>query len=434
MTEEIKFSSLGLDKKILQAIEKKGYKTPTPIQAKAIPPILKGRDVMGAAQTGTGKTAGFTLPILQRLIKGPKAKPNEARVLILTPTRELAAQIEENVCDYGKNLNLSYTVVFGGVSINPQKKYLRRGVDILVATPGRLLDLYNQRAVKFPNLEILVLDEADRMLDMGFIRDINKIIALLPKKRQTLLFSATFSDDIRKLVKGVINNPVEVSIGVKNAAIEVIDQWLVAVDQKDKTNLVIHMAKENNWKQALIFMRTKHAANRLAKKLDENGMSSAAIHGNKSQGARTKALAGFKDGSIKILVATDIAARGIDINQLPLVINFDLPKVPEDYVHRIGRTARAGANGEAISLVSSDELKQLKDIERLIQQLIPRKKIDGFRSSAVLPSVKLDTRPLKPKRPKKNKKTTTRRAPDAPSAKKSTQRSFRKKKRSVHKS
>jgi ATP-dependent RNA helicase RhlE len=320
---EIKFADLGLDKEILRAIQKKGYESPTPVQAQAIPPILKRLDVMAAAQTGTGKTAGFTLPILHRLLNGPRPKANEARVLILTPTRELAAQVVDNVRDYGRYLNLSYAVAFGGVSINPQKMKLRRGVDILVATPGRLLDLYNQRAVKFPNLEIFVLDEADRMLDMGFIHDIKKkTIALLPKKRQNLMFSATFSLEIRKLAKGLIHNPVEISIGVANSAIEVIKQWHVNVEQKQKANLLIHLIKENNWQQVLVFMRTKHGANRLVKKLDSVGINALAIHGNKSQGARTKALADFKSGDVKILVATDIAARGIDINQLPLVINF----------------------------------------------------------------------------------------------------------------
>jgi ATP-dependent RNA helicase RhlE len=404
MNDNVKFSDLSLDQRILKAVEKKGYLTPTPIQAKAIPAVLAGKDLMAAAQTGTGKTAGFTLPILQKLIPGPRVKPNQARVLILTPTRELAAQVAESVKEYGSSLGLKYAVVFGGVNINPQKLKLLKGVDILVATPGRLLDLYNQKVVKFPKLEILVLDEADRMLDMGFIHDIKKIMALLPKKRQNLMFSATFSKEIRTLAKGIINNPVEISVGVRNSTIEVVDQWLVAVDQKKKADLLIHLIQQNKWEQALIFIRTKHGANRLSKKLEGHGIKAAAIHGNKSQAARTKALAAFKDGSIKILVATDIAARGIDINQLPLVVNFDLPKVPEDYVHRIGRTARAGANGEAVSLVSADESKPLKDIEKVIKQLIPRKEVANFAPSIPLPEMKLDTRPIKTKRPKKPKK------------------------------
>jgi ATP-dependent RNA helicase RhlE len=398
---EIKFADLGLDKEILRAIQKKGYESPTPVQAQAIPPILKRLDVMAAAQTGTGKTAGFTLPILHRLLNGPRPKANEARVLILTPTRELAAQVVDNVRDYGRYLNLSYAVAFGGVSINPQKMKLRRGVDILVATPGRLLDLYNQRAVKFPNLETFVLDEADRMLDMGFIHDIKKTIALLPKKRQNLMFSATFSLEIRKLAKGLIHNPVEISIGVANSAIEVIKQWHVNVEQKQKANLLIHLIKENNWQQVLVFMRTKHGANRLVKKLDSVGINALAIHGNKSQGARTKALADFKSGDVKILVATDIAARGIDINQLPLVINFDLPNVAEDYVHRIGRTARAGKEGDAISLVSSEETRELCNIERLIKQKIPLKVISDFKAKAETPvnrKVKKDEHRRKPKK------------------------------------
>jgi ATP-dependent RNA helicase RhlE len=426
---ETKFSDLDLDERILKAIKQKGYETPTPIQEQAIPPVLEGLDVMAAAQTGTGKTAGFTLPVLERLIKGPFVKSNEARVLILTPTRELAAQIADSVQDYSRNLGLRHAVVFGGVSINPQKIKLRKGVDILVATPGRLLDLYQQRAVRFPNLEILVLDEADRMLDMGFIHDIKKIIALLPKKRQNLMFSATFSDDIRKLAKGLMNEPVEISIGAKNSAIEVIDQWLVSVDQKQKTNLLIHLIKEKKWKQVLVFIKTKHGANRLVKKLEARGLRAAAIHGNKSQSARTKALAAFKDGSVNILVATDIAARGIDINLLPLVVNYDLPKVAEDYVHRIGRTARAGANGEAVSLVGAEELKELKGIERLIKQLIPRKEVPEFKPSEQLAEVGLDTRPIKPRRPKKPRQYTQSDESGGAAKKKTAKRGFWQKKK-----
>ena len=372
------FDSLGLSAPILEAVAEQGYETPTPIQLEAIPAVLAGKDVMAAAQTGTGKTAGFTLPILEMLSKGEPAHANQARVLVLTPTRELAAQVADSVETYGKNLRLSSTVVFGGVKINPQMMKLRKGVDILVATPGRLLDLYNQKAVKFKQLEVLVLDEADRMLDMGFIHDIKKILALLPKDRQNLMFSATFSDEIRMLAKGLVNNPVEISVSPRNTTVESVEQWLCPVDKKQKSALLTRLIQDNEWQQVLVFCRTKHGANRLARQLDTKGIQADAIHGNKSQGARTKALAGFKSGRTRILVATDIAARGLDIDQLPHVVNFDLPNVPEDYVHRIGRTGRAGASGEAVSLVSADEHKQLIDIERLIRQQIERKYIEGF--------------------------------------------------------
>eukprot|EP00903_Cladosiphon_okamuranus_P004393 g4391.t1 len=334
------------------AIAEKGYSTPSPIQAKAIPPVLDGADVMAAAQTGTGKTAGFTLPILHMLSSGERAQPNQARALILTPTRELAAQIQESVETYGKHLPLKSTVVFGGVKINPQMMKLRKGADILVATPGRLLDLHGQNAIRFDQLEVLVLDEADRMLDMGFIHDIRRILKLLPGERQNLMFSATFSDDIRKLAKGIVHNPVEVSVTPPNSTAEKVEQRIHPVDKKQKTNLLIKLIKDNSWYQVLVFSRTKHGANKLTKLLDKSGINAAAIHGNKSQGARTKALADFKKGNVQVLVATDIAARGLDINELPQVVNFDLPNVPEDYVHRIGRTARAGKEGCAVSLVA----------------------------------------------------------------------------------
>jgi len=395
------FADLGLCPQILSAVADQGYETPSPIQAQAIPAVLGGHDVMAAAQTGTGKTAGFTLPILELLSKGQKAQNNQVRTLILTPTRELAAQIAENVSVYSKNLPLKSAVVFGGVKINPQMQKLRGGVDVLVATPGRLIDLYNQRAVRFDHLEILVLDEADRMLDMGFIHDIKRIIKFLPQKRQNLMFSATFSPDIRQLAKGLINNPVEVSVTPENSTVERIEQWICPLDKSRKTEALTFLIEDNEWKQVLVFSRTKHGANRIAKQLEAKGHSAAPIHGNKSQGARTKALAGFKDGSIKVLVATDIAARGIDIDQLPIVVNFDLPNVPEDYVHRIGRTGRAGAGGEAVSLVSNDEAQQLRDIERVIKQLIPRKEIPGFEANHRLPEFELDTRPIKAKRAKK---------------------------------
>jgi len=399
----MKFSDLGLSATILENIERQGYQIPSPIQAKAIPAILQNKDVMAAAQTGTGKTAGFTLPILQNLSKGRLAKPNQVRTLILTPTRELAIQVSESVATYAQNLPLRSSVVYGGVKINPQMMKLRKGVDILVATPGRLLDLYSQNAVKFDHLEILVLDEADRMLDMGFIRDIKKIITLLPKNRQNLMFSATFSDDIRKLAKGLVNDPIEISVSPRNTTVESITQWVYPVDKKKKSALLSFLIGSNNWQQVLVFTRTKHGANRLTKHLIADGIKSLAIHGNKSQGARVKALTSFKKNEIQVLVATDIAARGIDIDQLPHVVNFDLPNVAEDYVHRIGRTGRAGSSGEAISLVSSDEFKQLSDIERLIQKTIQRKLIDGFEPAHDVPASKLNPQRIQPKKPKKNK-------------------------------
>lgn len=404
VSDFMKFSSLGLSAPILNAVTEKGYETPTPIQAQAIPAVLEGKDVMAAAQTGTGKTAGFTLPLLELLSKGNRAQPNQARVLVLTPTRELAAQIGESVLTYGKHLPLRSTVVFGGVKINPQMIKLRKGVDILVATPGRLLDLYSQNAVKFKQLEVLVLDEADRMLDMGFIHDIRKILAVLPKDRQTLMFSATFSNEIRNLAKRLVRNPVEISVTPRNTTVAAIEHWISPVDKKQKSALLTHLIQENKWERVLVFSRTKHGANRLTRYLEEKKITAAAIHGNKSQNARTKALAAFKDGRIRVLVATDIAARGLDIDQLPQVVNFDLPNVPEDYIHRIGRTGRAGSKGQAISLVSADEFQQLVDIERLIKQLLDRKLIEGFEPVHELPASRLDLRPLKRKRPKKPKK------------------------------
>ena len=394
------FDDLGLSPAILTAVTEKGYDTPSPIQEKAIPAVLSGRDVMAAAQTGTGKTAGFTLPLLEILSKsGKKVQSNQVRALVLTPTRELAAQVAESVSNYSKNLPMRSCVVFGGVKINPQMQRLRQGIDVLVATPGRLLDLYNQNAVKFDNLEVLILDEADRMLDMGFIHDIKKILRVLPKQRQNLLFSATFSDDIRKLAKGLVNNPIEVSVSSPNTTVETVDHWICPVDKKQKAELLCHLITHNEWKQVLVFSRTKHGANKLTKKLEAAGITATAIHGNKSQSARTKALAGFKDGQVRTLVATDIAARGLDISQLPHVVNFDLPDVPEDYVHRIGRTGRAGSSGEAISLVCADEIKQLSDIERLIGELLPRRLIDGFEPDHDVPESRL--RQQKPKKPKR---------------------------------
>ncbi|WP_372882638.1 DEAD/DEAH box helicase [Psychromonas sp.] len=395
------FDSLGLPDSLVNAVKEQGYTEPSPIQAQAIPAILQGKDVMAAAQTGTGKTAGFTLPLLTLLEKGNRPKSNQVRALVLTPTRELAAQVHASVVNYGKHMPLRSAVVFGGVKINPQMQTLRGGVDILVATPGRLLDLYNQNAVNFKQLEVLILDEADRMLDMGFIHDIKRILAVLPKKRQNLLFSATFSDDIRQLAKGLVNNPVEISVSPRNTTAESVTQTIYEVDKTKKSIVLSTLIKENDWKQVLVFVKTKHGANRLVKNLDGRGIMSAAIHGNKSQGARTKALAGFKEGLVQVLVATDIAARGIDIDQLPQVVNFDLPHVSEDYVHRIGRTGRAGNDGQAISLVCNEEFKLLKDIEKLIQKVIPRKTLAGFEPGQPLPPSVLDSRPVKPKKPKK---------------------------------
>ncbi len=359
-------SSLGLNQELLRAVEEKVYQTPSPIQLEAIPAVLAGRDVMAAAQTGTGKTAGFTLPILQLLSTKGQRQGNSVRALVLTPTRELAAQVAASVEDYSRYLNIKSTVVFGGVKINPQMMKLRGGVDVLVATPGRLLDLYQQNAVKFSELEALVLDEADRMLDMGFIRDIRKILALLPKQRQNLMFSATFSKEIKQLTSTILNNPVSVAVSPEYAAAKTVKQWVHPVDKSRKPELLAHLVHHHGWEQVLVFTRTKHGANRLTQKLQREGIDAAAIHGNKSQGARTRALAEFKQGKVRALVATDIAARGLDIEQLPQVVNFELPNVAEDYVHRIGRTGRAGADGHAVSLVSVDESKQLAGIERLI--------------------------------------------------------------------
>ncbi|MGP9800092.1 DEAD/DEAH box helicase [Rheinheimera sp. NSM] len=396
----MQFTDLNLSAALLKAIADKGYTTPSPIQLQAIPAVLGGRDLMAAAQTGTGKTAGFTLPLLQLLTDGPKVQPNQVRALILTPTRELAAQVAESVAVYGKYLPLKSAVVFGGVKINPQMMALRRGVDILVATPGRLLDLYQQNAVRFTQLEVLVLDEADRMLDMGFINDIKKVLALLPKKRQNLLFSATFSDDIRRLAKGLVNDPLEVSVSPANTTAERVEQVIYPVDKNRKAALVTKLINDNNWQQVLIFTKTKHMANKLSLHLENAGIKAAPIHGNKSQNARTKALADFKKGEIRALVATDIAARGLDIDQLPQVVNYELPNVAEDYVHRIGRTGRAGAAGHAVSLVCADESKELAGIERLIKQTLTRQVLAGFEPVNVLPESKLNTKPYKPKKPK----------------------------------
>jgi len=372
------FASLGLTDALVRAVADVGYTTPTPVQIQAIPAVLAGRDLLAGAQTGTGKTAAFVLPILQRLMAQPRAGRPVIRVLILTPTRELAAQVEESVRVYGKHLPLKSTVIFGGVNINPQIDALKRGVDIVVATPGRLLDHHGQRTIDLSKVETLVLDEADRMLDMGFIPDIKRILAKLPKKRQNLLFSATFSDEIRGLATGLLHDPASVQVTPRNSTVDAVAQKVLPVDAKRKSELLAHLIKDNSWYQVLVFTRTKHGANRLAAQLEKNGISALPIHGNKSQNARTRALAAFKSGELQTLVATDIAARGLDIEQLPHVVNFDLPNVPEDYVHRIGRTGRAGATGEAISLVSREEMPLLRDIERVIRRQLPREVVPGF--------------------------------------------------------
>jgi len=397
------FKNLGLSAPLLTAIEEKGYKTPSPIQAQSIPVILQKVDVMACAQTGTGKTAGFTLPLLEMLNNGTKSKIKSPRALILAPTRELAIQINDSILEYGKHLEIYSNVVYGGVKVNRQITRLQNVVDVLVATPGRLLDLYNQRAVLFNNIEILVLDEADRMLDMGFINDIKKILSYLPKNRQNLLFSATFSDDIRKFAKGLLNNPVEINIAPQNTTAKSIQHTLHPVDKSRKAELLSYLIRENNWQQALVFSRTKHGANRLVQRLSQDNIKALAIHGNKSQNQRTAALSNFKEGKIKILVATDIAARGIDIEQLPQVVNFDLPSVPQDYVHRIGRTGRAGLSGKALSLFSIDETKQLNDIEKVLKTPIEREIIPGFE-----PNLSVSSRPLQPRNFNNNRRGSAR--------------------------
>ncbi|MEM9387628.1 MAG: DEAD/DEAH box helicase [Pseudomonadota bacterium] len=376
------FQDLGLRAELLRAVDAQGYTTPTPIQEQAIPAVLEGHDVLAGAQTGTGKTAAFTLPILELLTCQPAPRHKRApRVLVLAPTRELAAQVGESIDTYGVNLPVESTVIFGGVGINPQIDRLRRGLDVLVATPGRLLDHAGQGTVDLKHVEILVLDEADRMLDMGFIHDIRRVLRLLPKQRQNLLFSATYSDDIRRLADSLLRDPVHVEVARRNTAAETVEQRIYQVEKRDKRDLLIHLVREENWFQALVFTRTKHGANRLAEQLGKAGIEAAAIHGNKSQSARTRALAGFKANKIRVLVATDIAARGIDIDGLPHVVNFELPNVSEDYVHRIGRTGRAGAQGEAISLVEPEERKLLRDIQRLLKRSIPVADLPAFERS-----------------------------------------------------
>ncbi|QJD30785.1 DEAD/DEAH box helicase [Methylococcus geothermalis] len=403
------FADLGLAQPLLRAVSEAGYVNPTPIQAQAIPLLLAGGDLLAAAQTGTGKTAGFTLPILHRLLENQAPRRSRRpRCLILTPTRELAAQVQASVETYGKHVPLKSTVMFGGVGLNPQIRALEHGVDILVATPGRLLDHCGQKTVDLSGVEIFVLDEADRMLDMGFIRDIRRILGLLPKRRQNMLFSATFSDEIRALADGLLNNPGYVEVARRNAASDLVDQTVHLVAQEHKRDLLTHLIRRHDWRQVLVFTRTKHGANRLAEKLAEDGIPAAAIHGNKSQAARTKALADFKDGRVPVLVATDIAARGLDIDQLPHVVNFELPNVPEDYVHRIGRTGRAGNAGSAVSLVAKDELKLLSGIERLIKRPIQRGIADGFNPP---PRPQIERRDDRPRRPQEARDAGGRQSP-----------------------
>ena len=382
------FNELGLSAELLRAVDDKGYQEATPIQQQAIPLILEGRDVLAAAQTGTGKTAGFTLPLLQKLQQSDKNRRN-IRALVLTPTRELAAQVAESVRDYGAHLPFKTAVIFGGVKINAQIKQLRNGVDVVVATPGRLLDHMQQKTIDLSKVEFLVLDEADRMLDMGFIRDIRKVIKVLPKERQNLLFSATFSNDIRRLANDLLDAPVEIEVAQRNKPADLVTQVVHPVDKRRKRQLLSERIGKENWSQVLVFARTKRGANRLAEQLAGDGIESAAIHGNKSQGARTRALADFKANKIRVLVATDIAARGLDIDKLPYVVNYELPFVPEDYVHRIGRTARAGQKGNAVSLVCVDELNLLKDIENLLGTEIEKKVLKGYE-----PDTRIKAEPL----------------------------------------
>jgi ATP-dependent RNA helicase RhlE len=394
------FDSLGLSPELLRAVAEQGYTQPTPIQTRVIPVVLEGRDVMAGAQTGTGKTAGFTLPLLQRLMQHTPATRGPVRALILTPTRELAAQVAESVKGYGKHLPFKSAVIYGGVSINPQIAQLKRGVDVLVATPGRLLDHAQQRTVDLRHVEIFVLDEADRMLDMGFLPDIRRVISLLPQRRQNLLFSATFPNDIRTLANKMLDKPVSVEIGERNAAADKIEQAVYFADKGQKRGLLSWLIGSSDWKQVLVFTRTKHGANRLAEQLERDGFTAAAIHGNKSQGARTRALADFKRGAVRVLVATDIAARGLDIDQLPHVVNYELPEVAEHYVHRIGRTGRAGNEGLAVSLVAHDERPLLKQIERLLGYGLALRTADGYVPAPPQQCERDGQRPSNPSQPR----------------------------------
>ncbi|MEM6252357.1 MAG: DEAD/DEAH box helicase [Cyanobacteria bacterium P01_D01_bin.156] len=416
----MKFETLGLAAPILRAVTEEGYTAATPIQQQAIPPILQGNDVLASAQTGTGKTAGFTLPLLNHLSNGPTKTSQAPRALILTPTRELAAQVNSSVSTYGKYLPIQSVVVFGGVSIGRQIKALKQGCDIVVATPGRLLDHVNQKTIDLSQIEILVLDECDRMLDMGFIHDIRKVLARLPESRQTLMFSATFSTGIRKLARTLLYNPVQVEVAPRNTAAEQVEQFVYRVDRARKRELLSYLIGFNNWRQVLVFTRTKHGANRLADQLAKDGLKTAAIHGNKSQAARTRALRDFKQGKVRVLVATDVASRGLDIDQLPYVVNFELPNVPEDYVHRIGRTGRAGNEGQAMSLVSNDEQSLLKGIEKLLKRKFSQAVVPGYEPTAGAKSEEEKPKRQRPSKPRRNS------SPPRPASKKSSNNSRRK--------
>ena len=399
------FATLGLIDPLLRALDGLGYQNPTAVQAQAIPAVLKGRDLLAAAQTGTGKTAGFALPLLQKLLQeGPQVAANSIRALVLVPTRELAEQVHESFRAYGQHVPLRTAVAYGGVSINPQMMKLRKGVDVLVATPGRLLDLYRQNALKFAQLQVLVLDEADRMLDLGFARELDEVFAALPKRRQTLLFSATFSDAIRQMARELLRDPLTIDVAPRNTAAKTVKQHLVTVDKKRKAELFLHLLREQGWRQALVFAKTRKGVDELVGVLQQQGIRADSIHGDKPQPARLRALARFKAGEVDFLVATDVAARGLDIQEMPLVVNFDLPIVPEDYVHRIGRTGRAGATGQAISLVCADEVQQLAAIETLIGQTLQRRDEDGFepdhRVPVTAPGGQVLKKPKKPKQPK----------------------------------
>ncbi|KRV68515.1 DEAD/DEAH box helicase [Pseudomonas citronellolis] len=399
------FAALGLIEPLLRALDGLGYQNPTPVQAQAIPAVLKGRDLLAAAQTGTGKTAGFALPLLQKLLQeGPQVAANSVRALVLVPTRELAEQVHESFRAYGQHVPLRTAVAYGGVSINPQMMKLRKGVDVLVATPGRLLDLYRQNALKFTQLQVLVLDEADRMLDLGFARELEEVFAALPKRRQTLLFSATFSEAIRQMAGGLLRDPLSIEVAPRNTAAKTVKQQLITVDKKRKAELFLHLLQARRWRQALVFAKTRKGVDELVGVLQAEGIAADSIHGDKPQPARLRALQRFKDGEVDFLVATDVAARGLDIDQMPLVVNFDLPIVAEDYVHRIGRTGRAGASGQALSLVCADEVQQLAAIETLIGQLLPRSEEDGFEAEHRVPQTTLGGQVLKkPKKPKQPK-------------------------------
>jgi ATP-dependent RNA helicase RhlE len=399
------FATLGLIEPLLRSLETLGYQTPTPVQAQAIPAVLAGRDLMAAAQTGTGKTAGFALPLLQLLaMEGPKVASNSVRALILVPTRELAEQVHEAVRQYAENLPLSTYAVYGGVSINPQMMKLRKGVDVLVATPGRLLDLFRQKALKFNQLQTLILDEADRMLDLGFSEELGNIYRVLPKQRQTLLFSATFSDAIRLLAGQMLNDPLTIEVSPRNVAANTVKQWVVTVDKKRKPELFVHLMRKGKWKQVLVFAKTRNGVDALVEKLQGLGINADGIHGDKPQATRQRALDRFKLSEVQILVATDVAARGLDIEDLPLVVNFDLPIVAEDYIHRIGRTGRAGASGQAISMVCADEVNLLSAIETLTRQTLPRQMEHDFEPEHRVPdtdaSGQVVKKPKKPKKPK----------------------------------